>query len=254
MLSLGENILIGFVVMAGALLFMALVNRLWPARDRYAQEDLIGWQLNILATTHAVILGFMLYTEWTTFTAIKENVEHEAGALRNLFRIAHGLPAPAAAELDHEVRAYASAVINDDWPLLARGRTPELTHVINESMWSTLAGVTGGSAAQMVALDHAYSELSSMTQSRRTRLLQADTRLPGIFWCVLLVGGVLTVASVAMFGSRNARLHVFQVFSLTLLITLAILAIGDLDRPFRGWIHVDVYPFQRALDTMAAVP
>ncbi len=254
MLSLGENILIVVVVMAGALSFMVLVNRIWPARDRYAHEDLIGWQLNILATTHAVILGFMLYTEWTTFSAIKENVEQEASALRDLFRISRALPAPAGAELGHEVRAYATAVVNDDWPLLARGRTPELTHLINESMWGTLAAVREGSAAQMVALDHAFTELSSMTQSRRTRLLQADTRLPGIFWCVLLVGGVLTVASVAMFGSRNARLHAFQVFSLTLLITLAMLAIGDLDRPFQGWVHVDAYPFQRALQTMDAVP
>ncbi len=254
MLSLGQNLLIGAAVMLGALAFMRLVNHFWPAHERYAQEDLIGWQLNILATTHAVILGFMLYTEWTTFTAIKENVEHEASALRSLARLSRGLPAPAGAEIAHQARAYAAAVLGDDWPQMARGRTPELSHLINESMWGTLTSVHEGSAAQMVALDHAFTELSDMTQSRRTRLLQADTRLPGIFWCVLLVGGVLTVTSVAMFGSRNARLHLFQVFSLTLLITLAMLAIGDLDRPFRGWVHVDAYPFQRALDSMTAAP
>jgi hypothetical protein len=71
-----------------------------------------------------------------------------------------------------------------------------------------------------------------------------------IFWWVLLVGGMLTIASVAMFGSRNPRVHVFQVCSLTLLITLALLAIADLDRRFEGWVQVSIYPFERERDHM----
>jgi hypothetical protein len=250
MLSLTQNIVIAVLVMALAMLFMALVNRLWPANERYAKEDLIGWQLNILATTHAVILGFMFYTEWTNFSAVKLNVELEASALRNVFRLAEGLPAPARAQLEEEARTYAAAVVEDDWPMLSRGQTPELSHLINRSMWRTLMSVRQGSAAEITALDHALTELSSLTQYRRTRLLQAGTRLPGIFWWVLLVGGALTVASVAMFGSRNPRLHAFQVFSLTLLITLAMLAIADLDRPFAGAVHIDSYPFERARENM----
>ena len=250
MLSLTQNIVIAVLVMALAMLFMALVNRLWPANERYAKEDLIGWQLNILATTHAVILGFMFYTEWTKFSAVMLNVELEASALRNVFRLAEGLPAPARAQLEEEARTYAAAVVEDDWPMLSRGQTPELSHLINRSMWRTLMSVRQGSAAEITALDHALTELSSLTQYRRTRLLQAGTRLPGIFWWVLLVGGALTVASVAMFGSRNPRLHAFQVFSLTLLITLAMLAIADLDRPFAGAVHIDSYPFERARENM----
>jgi hypothetical protein len=250
MLSLAQNIVITILVMALALLFMAAMNRFWPAKFRYANEDLIGWQLNMLATTHAVVLGFMLYTEWTNFTATGLNVELEASALRNLYRLAEGLPEPAGVRLEGEAKAYADAVIRDDWPVLARGRPPETSHTINQQMWRTLLGVRQGSAAELVVLDHAFGELSTMTQYRRARMLQATNHLPAIFWWVLLVGGVLTIASVAMFGSRNPRLHAFQVFSLTLLITLALLAIADLDQPFRGWVHVSVYPFERARDHM----
>jgi hypothetical protein len=45
-----------------------------------------------------------------------------------------------------------------------------------------------------------------------------------------------------------------QVISLTLLITLVMLTIADLDKPFQGWVHVSDYPFHRALDTMREVP
>ena len=30
----------------------------------------------------------------------------------------------------------------------------------------------------------------------------------------------------------------------------ALLAIADLDQPFRCWVHVSVYPFERARDHM----
>lgn len=250
MLSLTQNLIVTVLVMAMALVFMAAVNRYWPAEVRYAKEDMIGWQLNILATTHAVILGFMLYAEWTNFTATSLDVELEAGALRNLYRLAEALPEPAGGRLKDQAKAYADAVVRDDWPMLARGRTPERSHTINQEMWKTLINMQQGSAAELVALDHALSELSTMTQYRRARLLEATNRLPVIFWWVLLVGGVLTVGSVAMFGSRNPRVHVFQVCSLTLLITLALLAIADLDRRFEGWVQVSVYPFERERDHM----
>jgi hypothetical protein len=254
MFSLTANIVIGVAVMAIALAFMVLVNRIWPVHVRYEKEDLIGWQLNMLATTHAVILGFMFYTEWTNFTAVKANVELEAGSLRNVFRLASGLPEPGGSVLRQQARAYADAVVKDDWPTMSRGQTPEVSHLLNESMWRTLTSVKDGSQAQLTVFDHALTELAAMTQCRRTRLLQADSKLPGIFWCVLVVGGLLTIGSVAMFGSRIGRLHLFQVVSLTLLVTLAMLAIADLDRPFQGWVRVGTYAFDRARVTMEAAP
>jgi hypothetical protein len=117
-------------------------------------------------------------------------------------------------------------------------------------MWRTLTTVKTTTPSESIAQDHALSELSTLTQLRRTRFLQSTERLPGIFWCVLLVGGVLTIMSVTVFGSRNYRVHFFQVFSLTLLITLALLAIADLDRPYQGWVRVDDHAFQRADRTM----
>src|SRR5258705_13229563 len=98
--------------------------------------------------------------------------------------------------------------------------------------------------------DHPLTKLSSPTEPRRTRLLQSMYRLPAIFWAVLLIGGFLTIASASMFGSANARLHALQVFSFTLLITLVLLAVADVNQPFRGWVHISDYAFIRAQENM----
>src|SRR5262249_37092692 len=174
--------------------------------------------------TYAVILGFMLYTEWSNFTAAELNVDREANAVRNVFRLAEGLPAPQSAQLEGQARAYVQAALTQDWPQMAAGQSPEATHTINQSMWRTVMSLKSLGAVEALAADHALNELSDLTQHRRTRLLHSSSQLPLIFWWLLLVGGFLTIVAVSMFGSLNLRIHFFQVGSLTLLATLPMLA------------------------------
>lgn len=106
------------------------------------------------------------------------------------------------------------------------------------------------SPTEQIAQDHAISELSLLSQHRLTRLLQSTTRLPKVLWCVLLVGGGLTIVSACRFGIQEEKLHALQIFSLLLLISLSLIAIADIHRPFHGLIHVRDYAFQRALQSM----
>jgi hypothetical protein len=250
MLTLTQNIFILIFMMGGSMLFMAVLNRAWPQEKRQAHNDLIGWQLNIIGTTYAVILGFMLYTVWTDFGSANLNVDLEASALRNVYRLAEGLPEAQHIRLQDQCHAYANAVISEDWPEMAMNRMPETSHNINQAMWKTLMSVKTAAPSEITAEDHALSELSALTEHRRTRLLQSNYHLPTIFWGVLLIGGSLTIASASMFGSANARLHALQVFAFTTLITLVLLAIADVNLPFRGWVHVSSYAFVRAQDNM----
>jgi hypothetical protein len=55
-----------------------------------------------------------------------------------------------------------------------------------------------------------------------------------------------------MFGTDNFKLHAIQVFSLSLLLALALVAIADIDRPFRGAVRVAPGGFEHARDTFAA--
>jgi magnesium-transporting ATPase (P-type) len=251
MLTRTQNTLILLLVMIGAMLFLAVLNRVWPRESRRVHNDLIGWQLGILGTTYAVILGFMLYTVWTTFEAANLNADLEASAVRNVYRLAEGLPPPQRVRLEQQARAYADAVVNRDWPEMAHSQIPEESHQINQDMWKTLMSVKTATPSEILAEDHAISELSALTEHRRTRLLQSTFHLPIIFWCVLLVGGLVTVISASLFGSENNGLHAVQVFSFTLLITLVLLAIADVNLPFRGWVHISNYAFIRAQQNMS---
>jgi len=246
MLDTTQNFIIVIVAVSLSLLFMAALNRIWPWDQRHAHNDLIGWQLSILGTTYAVILGFMLYTVWTDFSAADLNVDFEANALVNVYRLAAGLPEPQHVRLKTLARAYADVVINEDWPEMSVAAVPTGSQGLDREMWETLMSVKTASPPEITAEDHALYELSALTEHRRTRLLQSASRLPNVLWCVLIIGGVVTIASASMFGAENTILHGLQVFAFSLLVSLVLVAIADIDRPFQGSVHVSDLAFRRA--------
>lgn len=246
MLSLGQDLAVLIATLVASLLFMVLLNKVWPQERRRVNNDLIGWQLTIVGTTYAVILGFMLYTVWTTFGAAQLNSDLEADALRNVYHLAEGLPEPQRTQLKQLSRDYADAVLNRDWPEMANGEVPEGSHAISLAMIKTVQQVKVDSATTGVYLDHTFTALVTLSEHRRTRVIQAVYKLPAIFWAVLICGAIVTIVSAATFGANSPVLHGFQVVSLTLILTLVLLAIGDVNLPFRGWVHVDNYAFIRA--------
>jgi hypothetical protein len=250
MLDTPQNVFIVIISLACAFFFMAAVNFYWPPEDRRAHNDLIGWQLSVLGTTYAVIIGFMLYTVWISFGTADLNADAEANSLVNLYRLADGLAPQQGARLKALARAYGDAVADQEWPEMARNAVPAESREITRQMWLTLMSSKGASPTEINAEDHALYELSALSGYRRIRLVQSASRLPGVLWFVLLVGGTVTIASTCMFGASNGALHIIQVGAFTLLITLALVAIADINRPFQGSVHVSDYAFRRAQSDM----
>ncbi len=243
---LTESVLLVIATVGGALLFMILLNLFWPRERRRAHNDLIGWQLSVLGTTYAVILGFMLFTVWTSYGAAEVNSDMEADAALSVFRVATALPEPQRTQLQNLARSYVDSVLDNEWPQMNRGEVPERTSIIATEMWKAVLAAKTASPTESNAQDHELTHLSELTKYRLTRIVQSSDRLPGVLWWVLLTGGVLTIVSACLFASESRALQTVQVFSLSLLIALSVVAIVDIHRPFRGLVHVENYPFQRA--------
>jgi Protein of unknown function (DUF4239) len=250
MLTTTQSILLAIFAVGGSLLFVTALNWIWPWEKRREHNEQIGWQLSVLGTTYAVILGFMLYAVWTTFGVAEANADLEGNALVNIYRLAEGLPDQQRVRLQELARRYADAAIHQDWPQMAANQVPSGTSEINADMWKTLMSVKTASPVEITAEDHALYELSALAEHRRTRILQSRSRLPMVLWFVLIVGGGVTVASSCLFGSGNKVLHTLQVFAFSLLIAMALVAIADINRPFQGSVHVSKYAFIRAQQNM----
>jgi hypothetical protein len=143
-------------------------------------------------------------------------------------------------------RAYGDAVVDHEWGEMAANTAPTDGREIARQMWQALMTTKGASPTEITAEDHALYELSALAGYRRIRLVQNASRLPVVLWFVLLIGGAVTIASTCMFGASNGALHVIQVAAFALLISLVLVAIADINRPFQGSVHVSDLAFRRA--------
>ncbi|AXC16032.1 hypothetical protein ACPOL_6822 (plasmid) [Acidisarcina polymorpha] len=193
----------------------------------------------------------MLYTVWIDFGTAELNAGQEANALVNVYRQAAGLPASEEEQLRLLARKYADVVVNQEWDEMNRNILPVASDKICNEMWRLLEQTPTSNPSEIGAKNHILTEISSLTGYRRTRLVQFASRIPGVLWWVLLVGAVITIASTCMFGAASRVLHAIQVSALSLLLSLVLVAIADINRPFQGGVHVDDFAFRRAQINMS---
>jgi hypothetical protein len=117
-------------------------------------------------------------------------------------------------------------------------------------LWAVITKTETRNSTEQTSRDHAFTELSRMTEHRRFRHLQVVSALPGILWAVLIAGAIVTILSACLFGGADLKLHFIQVGALALMLSLVLVAIADINRPFQGSVHVPPIGFEHARATL----
>src|SRR6185312_2794071 len=254
MLNYFQDALIMAVVVAAGVGFLLLLQRVWRSELRRQYNDLIGWNVRVLGSIYAVIIGFMLFAVWTNFATAYTNTDSEANCLVDVVRASRGLPPGPKDRIFQLANEYVNVMLTKEWSAMDRGEVSPASHAVIRAIWATLTATEPRTPREQVSLDHTLTELGKMTEFRRLRQLQVNAYLPGILWFVLILGGALTIISACLFGATNFRLHLIQVVMLVLTISSLLVAIADINHPFQGSLHVYPTSFERARDTLADLP
>jgi hypothetical protein len=236
------------ILAALGLLFL-LRRQLTPAKLKETNE-ISGFFIGAIGAIYAVIIAFMLSGVWLEFEAAQENTEKEANCLVSFFRLAKALPTPQQNQLQDLAQTYAKVMIDEEWDAMGRREVSPRGIEINEALWQEVMRMEVHASQDIEIRNHLISELTSMTEHRRIRMLQSAKSLPGILWAVLIVGGIVTVGTSCFFRVDSVRLQAILTVALTLLVGLMLIAIADISGPFQGVVHVPPDGFKMALETM----
>jgi hypothetical protein len=244
------DILIIIGCVSAAIGFLYFVSRMSTTPSRKESNDFTGAVVAVIGTTYAVILAFTLSGVWNMFQQAQINEEQEANALVNVFRIASQMDDANGKPIQELCRRYADNTVNREWDAMLNGNPlPEGDSLINQ-LWILAGQAQARAKPDAIAAYQLMEELRGLTQYRRIRVVQAREGLPGILWTVLLAGGVITVASACFFGVPSFRFHVLQVLVLSFLISLVLVAIADIDKPYQGTVRVAPDGFRFAIRTL----
>jgi Protein of unknown function (DUF4239) len=253
------SVVYGVLIVGGACLAavvgLVLVQRLVPVTIRKEHNDVAGFIYAVLGVIYAVLLALVVIAVWEEFGRARVTVESEANALAEIFWLAHRLPEPEGRQVQELARSYAQEVVEEEWPLMAQGRTPLMEHtgevahgwVLIDDLRATLQEVEPRTVAGQELYAEGLDQIQRLADARRTRLVAAEESLPTVLWLVLVVGGILVVGFAYLFGLENTWAHGLMVVSLAGVIALVLFTIGALDHPFSGGARIEPGAFELVL-------
>jgi Protein of unknown function (DUF4239) len=245
------RIVIGLLLICLAMLLavggLVLVQRLLPTRRRMQHNDVAGFIYAVLGVAYAVLLGLMVVAVWEEWNAANAVVDQEASELAEVFWLAHRLPQPEGPHLQELARSYARVVVNEEWPLMERGKVSPRAWTILDEIRDDIQRMNPTTDTQQVLYEQGLQQVSDLADARRERLLAAEQGVPTVLWVVLIIGGVEVVGFTYLFGLESTTVHVLMIMSLTLIIALVLFTVAALDYPFEGDIHIGPDAFEQVL-------
>ncbi|MFB0617589.1 hypothetical protein [Streptomyces sp. AGS-58] len=238
-------VVLGIAVVAAGI--VVIRHHYWPpAPDAEPREDVAEYISMMVGVLYALVLGLSMVSVWESRSGAEGHVQAEASAAHQIRLLAAGLPAPQAEQTRDAVDVYVHTVVSAEWPAMTSGQPP------GRRGWDLLNDLRAASQvpvdatpAQQATLQESLAQLSTLDDARRGREADVGNSLSPVLWFGLIVGGVLTVAFMFMFGVRRSLTHVVMVMGLTGLITFTVLLVYQLNHPFNGMFAVDSTPFSR---------
>jgi uncharacterized membrane protein YraQ (UPF0718 family) len=235
-----------FVVIA--VVGLKLVQRLVPSQVRKQHNDVAGFIYAVLGVIYAVLMALVVIAVWEDFAVARDTVEREASELDDVFRLAHPLPDPEGRQLQELARSYAQVVVDEEWALMAQGRTSPRAWDLLDEMTLRFENVEVSTRAEQVLYGEALARINELADARNARLVEAGEGIPSVLWGVLVVGGISVVGFAYLFGLENTLVHKLMVAVLALIISLVLFTIGVLEYPFSVDVRVGPEPIELVLE------
>jgi hypothetical protein len=232
-----------------------VVQRLVPLSIRQSANEVNGVIYAATYVLSAITLAFSLYMANQEVIEARATVAREATSLEGILEIAQQLPQPERDRIQELVESYAHTVVEEEWPLMARGakseESPRAEALVDE-LQHTVLSLRPATAAEQALSSQGITLVHDIEAEREIRLLHSRQDSHRLLWYVLVFGGVVTVALSLFFGSKVVWLQGLLVAALTAVVVLTLYATYQLQDPFAGSVRVEPEAFEEVLDDIRA--
>jgi hypothetical protein len=247
----GTILVVGVTILST--LGLTWVHRRVNVEIRRQQNDVTAAAMGIVGVAYAVLLAFIAVATWENFTSADRIVDMEASGIADLYRETIGLADANAAPIRSDIKRYVTQVVDEEWPSQRSGvinpaGRPTLVH-----LQGLITGIDPQTPGETVIATELTRTLNALYDARRTRVLAAGGGVPSIVWWIVIIGTTLTIGFTYLFGAHDFRMHLATTAMVAASMSLVIVLIISLDRPFRGDLSVSVEAYENARGSIASV-
>lgn len=191
---------------------------------------------------YGLILTLIAVAAWQQWVSAQNTVTQEAATLRSIYSDVDSFPQPHRDTLTGELRDYAKAVIEQEWPMQQSGQSPTAALAELDAFERSLFAFEPTTERAKLVTASAVNEFAEMVKLRATRMNTATTGIPMTLWATLLVGALLTTLSTYFLQIERLSAQLAMTGFVTLLIAVVVFMTAVVDYPFRGTRGMSIAP------------
>ncbi|TDD59649.1 DUF4239 domain-containing protein [Kribbella antibiotica] len=240
---------VGIMVVTGVL---AVVLRKARQREgREANNEVAGQVFTVVGGVNVVIAAFVLISLFDGMDTAEKTTYDEGNALVAVHWSGNALAEPARTQVQELTKEYATEVSEREWPAMQDGReVGPAGWTLLTKLQNTVEQAKTTTQRQEDARAQAVSQVWNVYQSRQDRLNSSGSGVSAVVWFAIMIGSVMSVALMFMFGGPGLYSYAFIVSMLAGSIGLLLFAIYQLQNPFSGGANVGPDAFLTALQRL----
>ncbi|MDZ4835739.1 MAG: hypothetical protein SGJ27_18335 [Candidatus Melainabacteria bacterium] len=206
--------------------------------------------LACVGTLFAILLGFMVANAMTRFEEARVNVEQEAGAVGDIYRLSRGLPEEVGSVIRRDCFKYVDGVLEIEWKEMAKRKMSYEVWNSYGQIWTDCLAVEPISNRENNIHATMLSAVVNLGDCRRIRATQMNNSVPAILWGVVLMGACATGTLVLFFGITSLKVQSFTTALVTFVLYLNVFLLASYDDPFSGEVSVKPHAFEVARESL----
>jgi hypothetical protein len=236
-----------------ACLGLLVVHRFVNVELRSPNNEVAAAFFGIAGTSYAVLIAFIAVNAWQSYADADRATTEEAIAIGNLYADTVGLPKASAGALRDDIVLYLKQVIELEWPGQQHGVVNYAARATLQHIQLSIAALNPVTAGEAVIQGELLRVMNDLYSARRVRQLAVQDAIPAMVWWIIFLGTITTVFYTYIFGLEDIRMHLLLTGSLTISLSLVIVLIVALDRPFRGDLSVDQGAYENVQESIHAL-
>src|SRR4029079_3223037 len=156
-------------------------------RIRYDKSPMAGDVFGVIGTGFTVILAFVIFTAFERYQRARDPAGVESVATRQMEYLTESFPQQSRVRLQGDLVCYARAVVYDEWPLMASGRSsPVVDHWVTE-IDTSMVDVPIASTKEVEVFNMWFQRPDERQEARGGRLAEGVPLIPFFVWAVLVL-------------------------------------------------------------------
>ncbi|MDA0634512.1 DUF4239 domain-containing protein [Nonomuraea sp. MCN248] len=200
-----------------------------------------------------LVFAIAVVVPWTTADAARRNTQAESRAVVDAYWAAAGLPSVMVGPVRTGLREYVTFVVEDEWPLMARGRLDPMGGVRLDELRSRITELASGDEEQREARAALLGQLGAIGAARAQRAADAAATPPSGLLALTVLTGMAVILLPFLAGARPRGTTLVPLVAMAALLGLGVYLTWDITRAFDGPLAVTPDAYTTALHEFARI-